>query len=996
MSNQIPLIYEKIAEEINFESLPSEWIKTNLTNFSDKIDLYDYQQEALKNAINLLYYYFESLQKYRSTETYQEHIERKKKLYNEIRKDERDLIDSLGITNKKDKELFNKLKEYYTTTQENSYEKISFLNFLNRMCFWMATGSGKTLVLVKLIEVIDNLMAANLIPKNDILILTHREDLISQIKAHIDEFNKVSNRKIKLWDLTQYDDVKNGNVLAFKENINVFIYRSDLISDQTKEKRLSFEDIENNGRWYVLLDEAHKGDKEDSKRQIYYSILTRDGFLFNFSATFTDIWDVLTTVYNFNLDTFIREGYGKNVYLSQQELNAFQDKEDFNSIDKQKIVLKSLILLTITKKAKEKISKKTTEKIYHNPLLVSLVNSVNVEGSDLEIFFKQLEKIARGDIQKEIIEKAKEELLKEFKEHPRYVFGSEELILNEDHEDLIREVDVKEILNYVFNTSSFGKIEVIKIPQNKEELIFKIKTSEKPFALIKIGDISTWLKNKLDNCEVSESYENKSYFETISHDNNFVNILMGSRAFYEGWDSNRPNVMIFINIGKGDAQKYVIQSIGRGIRIEPIKNKRKRLNVLRKEGDIKVKELYSKIGSEETSLIETLFVFGTNKTNLEKILESIKYERKTSGDIIELVENKSVKSRTLLIPVYKERKEAVKIEELPKFEGNKKLLTAFLEWFEDDRIIYSTFSDYNHDIKPNDIKKIREFLEKGNFKDSESSDIFVQTNQLFNHINIILKDFEKFKQLENEIIHFKRIKVILNQTELQDLKDKIKRVSEYKDSAKEKVKLKQLLESKKIDIDEYTNKIEEISKTSSEEKFKDLKIKNIINHYYLPLIISENDKIDYINHIIKVESERKFIEELEEYLKKDDNLFKACDWWMFSKIDENLDEIYIPYYNKSINKIEKFKPDFIFWLKKGDEYFITFIDPKSTKYTDFEYKVDGYKRIFEKEEKIIIFDNEGIKIRVYLFLYTDDKNKVSEGYKKYWFDNFENIKTVLC
>ncbi|MEM2121153.1 MAG: DEAD/DEAH box helicase family protein [Candidatus Woesearchaeota archaeon] len=976
MTNQIPLIYEEIAEEINFESLPLQWIKTNLTKFSDKIDLYDYQQEALKNAIKFLYYYFESLQKYRITETYQEHIERKKKLYNEIRKYERDLIDFLGITNKKDKELFNKLKEYYTATQENSHEKISFFNFLNRMCFWMATGSGKTLVLVKLIEVIDNLIAANLIPKNDILILTHREDLISQIKAHINEFNKVSNRKIKLWDLTQYDDVKNGNVLAFKENINVFIYRSDLISDQTKEKLLSFEDIENNGRWYVFLDEAHKGDKEDSKRQIYYSILTRDGFLFNFSATFTDIWDVLTTVYNFNLDTFIRRGYGKNVYLSQQALNAFQDKEDFNSIDKQKIVLKSLILLTITKKAKEKISKKTSEKIYHNPLLVSLVNSVNVEDSDLEIFFKQLEKIARGDIQKEIIEKAKEELLKEFKEHPRYVFGSEELILNED---LIKEVDVKEILNYVFNTSSFGKIEVIKIPDNKEELIFKLKTSEKPFALIKIGDISTWLKNKLDNYEVSESYENKSYFETISHDNNFVNILMGSRAFYEGWDSNRPNVMIFINIGKGDAKKYVTQSIGRGVRIEPIKNKRKRLNILRKEGDIKVKDLYSKIGSEVTSLIETLFVFGTNKTNVEKILESIKYERKTSGDIIELVENKSIKSRTLLIPVYKERKEAVKIEELPKFEGNKKLLTAFLEWFEDDRIIYSTFSDYNHDIKPNDIKKIREFLEKGKFKDSDSSDIFVQTNQLFNHINIILKDFEKFKQLENEIIHFKRIKVILNQTELQDLKDKIKRVSEYKDSDKE----------------EYTNKIKEISKTYSEEKFKDLKIKNIINHYYLPLIISEKEKIDYINHIIKVESERKFIEQLEEYLKKDDNLFKSCDWWMFSKIDETLDEVYIPYYNKSINKIENFKPDFIFWLKKENNYFIIFIDPKSTKYTDFEYKIDGYKRIFEKEGEIIVFDVEGNKIKVYLFLYTEDKNKLSEGYKKYWFDNFETIKNLL-
>src|SRR3989344_6823635 len=113
MSNQVPLIYEEIAEEINFDSLPSQWLKTNLSKFSDKIDLYDYQQEALQNAIKLIYYYYESLQKYKDAETYPEHIERKKKLYNEIRKFEKDLIDSLGRTNKKDKELFNKLKEYF-------------------------------------------------------------------------------------------------------------------------------------------------------------------------------------------------------------------------------------------------------------------------------------------------------------------------------------------------------------------------------------------------------------------------------------------------------------------------------------------------------------------------------------------------------------------------------------------------------------------------------------------------------------------------------------------------------------------------------------------------------------------------------------------------------------------------------------------------------------------------------------------------------------------
>jgi type III restriction enzyme len=46
---------------------------------------------------------------------------------------------------------------------------------------------------------------------------------------------------------------------------------------------------------------------------------------------------------------------------------------------------------------------------------------------------------------------------------------------------------------------------------------------------------------------------------------------MGSRSFYEGWDSNRPNVANFINIGVGtDARKFILQSVGRGVRIEPL------------------------------------------------------------------------------------------------------------------------------------------------------------------------------------------------------------------------------------------------------------------------------------------------------------------------------------------------------------------------------------------------------------------------------------------
>lgn len=73
-------------------------------------------------------------------------------------------------------------------------------------------------------------------------------------------------------------------------------------------------------------------------------------------------------------------------------------------------------------------------------------------------------------------------------------------------------------------------------------------TTDKPFALIKIGDISGWLKNKLEGYKINESFENESYFRQINHDDSDINILMGYLSFYEGWDSNQPNLILFVNI----------------------------------------------------------------------------------------------------------------------------------------------------------------------------------------------------------------------------------------------------------------------------------------------------------------------------------------------------------------------------------------------------------------------------------------------------------------
>ena len=57
------------------------------------------------------------------------------------------------------------------------------------------------------------------------------------------------------------------------------------------------------------------------------------------------------------------------------------------------------------------IKKQRTPNLYHSPLMVTLVNTVNTEDSDLLMFFKIMESIAGGDYDADLLEQAKESLL---------------------------------------------------------------------------------------------------------------------------------------------------------------------------------------------------------------------------------------------------------------------------------------------------------------------------------------------------------------------------------------------------------------------------------------------------------------------------------------------------------------------------------------------------------------------------------------------------------
>jgi hypothetical protein len=974
---------ENILNDIEYDNLPLNWNNFDIIKFSKDKSLWDYQQNALKNAIKALHKYYEDFADFQTGEDFSANKIRRHKLYELYKNNNADEdLTVLDIkTAKLKRNILNLLDDYYITDTK----KIPAENFINQMSFWMATGSGKSLVLIKLVQILKQLMERQEIPANDILVLTYREDLITQLKEHIDEFNQLNyDLHINLRELKEYSEVKRETPSLFKNNeITVFYYRSDNLNSVHKDKIVDFRNYDDNGKWYILLDEAHKGDKDDSKRQFIYSIMARNGFLFNFSATFADNRDILTTAFNFNLERFINNGYGKHICLMKQEIRAFREKEDYSQNEKKLIVLQSLILLAYIKKFYEKI-RKIDGQIYHNPLLLTLVNSVNTTDSDLKLFFRELKKIADGEISDIFFNKAKDNLLAEFDENPCFMFESEQVGIKKE---ILNDVSIEDIFKYVFNSKSKGAIEIIKRPTDKNEIAFKMKTGEHPFALIKIGDISNWLKEELQGYELQNRFSTESYFEVLDKDDSQINILMGSRAFYEGWDSNRPNIITYINIGTGTkAKKFVLQSVGRGIRIEPLKHKRKRLTSLKNAKEI-TDTVFNKLNSHCKPL-ESLFIFGTSRYALSKVITELKQEGGETEKQISLNINADTKNATLLIPTYTLSVNLVesgkKIAKFAISETNLKTFTGYINYVQDDRVL---LMKHNSDIKRlvnirKSINKPLDYYNTRTKREYKNTDILAQS--VLDYFNVQTKDVKEIKKLDNEIKHFKHIKVAL-----QDITELQKKIEKSKDTGTREQKLEELakdLQAGKITIKQHTAKIKEMGIYEYEEfdyNGRKLKIRNILNHYYLPVITSNSEKTDYIKHIIKRESEVRFLEDLE----KNTNLFKNFDWWFFSKLDETLDEIYIPYYNPEYNRLSDFKPDFIFWFKKGQDYNIIFVDPKGTKHTDYEYKVDGFKAVFEQNDKPITFNYKDFKVSFGLRLYTADVNKLADNYKKHWFDS---------
>ncbi|MFP6081822.1 DEAD/DEAH box helicase family protein [Helicobacter pylori] len=946
--NEIFVAQKLAEEELNTNEINDPLEMLDFKSFDNNKELLDYQQQALINAFRVLVAYFRDFK------------ENKKEFYAFYQKHY-----SFANCDFAKKKLNPLLKSHFKV--ENGCVK--FENFINRLAFYMATGSGKTIVIIKLVELLSVAIRMGLIPKKNIMFFSANEHLIKQFEKEIEKYNRGKDYSKQI-DFKSLKSVTNKDFHhapkgSFIEKIALFYYRADLMSDEeSKENLLNYKDYWDNGENYVILDEAHKGNKSESKRQAIFSLLSLKGFLFNFSATFTEESDLITAVYNLSVGEWVKLGYGKeSVLLKKNNLNAFKELKDLNDREKEIALLKALLLLGMQKRHK-------TEGYFYDPLMLVFTHSVNVKNSDAEIFFKTLARVIENDDGSDFL-KAKDDLLEELK-NPEFLFSDgkdkEEKYKIEIFKESLNDMDFKGLKEAVFYASN-GHIEVIINPKNNQEIAFKLNTSDKVFCLIRIGDITEWICEKLKSVKVVSknlSFKEESYFSQI--DKSSINILVGSRTFDTGWDSTRPSVILFLNIGlDDDAKKLVKQSFGRGVRIESVKNQRQRLAYLDIDGAIK------KALKPNAAMLETLFVIPTNYASLEAILKFQKESEnkgENRGSWREIKLEKTPIKHALFVPCYqKEQTSILKLPESASFKMSAKNFKDLKEYF---HLMSEKHFILKHEIyDPKDYTLLKDLIQTAHFK-KVSTWHYKDLDYMISEIKGKLYPNQKvpkdeFNALNNDkIVHFKRVKVKADKKE--ELVKTIQEVKEYAPLDKERTKIAQ------GEIDPY-----DTEKHKQDRIFKvgDAELLKLKEHYYTPLIKAKN--CDWLKHVVKVESEIDFLKELQE-TETMKTLQENYDFWAFSKIDEHLDNLFIPYIDNATER--KFFPDFIFWLQKGDTQIICFIDPKGTEHTSGLRKADPYKNLF-KDKVFSSKDDPNLKIKVVLKFY-GNKDRVPELYRDDW------------
>jgi hypothetical protein len=535
---------------------------------------------------------------------------------------------------------------------------------LNKLAFWNATGSGKTLLLhVNIKQYLHYFQNGKKEAYPDkIILLTPNEGLSIQ---HLEEL------KLSGFDFCHLFSKNRGDV--FKGSIEVIDINK--LGDQMGDKTVAVEAFEGNN--LVLVDEGHRGTGTAagawmSRREV----LVRGGFAFEYSATFGQAVAKGLTV--LKAEDEIRKKKAKLLFGStnlnkmddaqkiQLELTS-DDKRRARTLATREIYAKSVLFdysykyfyddgygkesLILNLKDEDYAQEDTARQYFtacllsfyqqrylwntnrdklndfniEKPLWVFVGNTVAGEDSDILNVLKFLARFLNDDAKtKQWLKDLLGNTARLLDDKGRNIFHDRFTPLMQLSADDV----YADILKKLFNVESRQRLKVVNLKSSKGELALRVGDA-KPFGLINIGDDTGFFKEaeKKENLALFDTEADDfggSLFGALNSKDSQLHVLIGSRKFTEGWSSWRVSTMGLLNMGKGEGSQ-IIQLFGRGVRLKGKDYSLKRSTPGQRPKGVHLERL------------ETLNIFGVNAGYMATFKEYLKEEGITPSDeIIEL------------------------------------------------------------------------------------------------------------------------------------------------------------------------------------------------------------------------------------------------------------------------------------------------------------------------------------------------------------------------
>lgn len=456
---------------------------------------------------------------------------------------------------------------------------------LNKLAFWCATGSGKTLLMHLNIKQFQYYAEKYNAPKlNRIIILTPNEGLSAQ---HLKEL-ELSRMQAELF-------TKSGGELFRGRSIEVIDINK--LADKDGDKTVAVESFEGNN--LVMVDEGHRGSGGDVWKR-YRNMLTKEGFSFEYSATFGQAIAAANgeakktlleeygkaTLFDYSYRYFYNDGYGKDYRI--MNMASWDDQELLDMY-----LTAYLLCLYEQTLAYERDIAIKNKFLVAKPLGIFVGGSVNAVRSEnkrnvsdvVQILLFLQDFIEKKEIFSVYIKRLldPEDGIKNARGYAMFAnsfrMTKEGMKIGEELA-CARSVYDK-VLKTLFHSASVGAhLHVIKQKGGDGEIGLCVGSNDF-FGVINVGDSDKLVKLCEENNFQTESREfgEASLFNHINDADSGINILIGSKKFSEGWSSWRVSAMGLMNVGRSEGSE-IIQLFGRGVRLKGFKYSLKRSTAL--------------------------------------------------------------------------------------------------------------------------------------------------------------------------------------------------------------------------------------------------------------------------------------------------------------------------------------------------------------------------------------------------------------------------------